>query len=94
MEKFKKGESKSMLEYPKDQNPLHKSMGAKTVNQYFIPFIAGISGFVIFLLSITGIEFILHLTGIIKHFKIGIFELLISTLGFLLQFTYKLFDKK
>ncbi len=60
---------------------------------YFIkPFTAGITGFACFLFLLVLLESVTYLFGINKSINIGIFEVLTSSLGFILQFTFQLIN--
>lgn len=62
-------------------------------NYFLIPFSAGIIGFTSFLFIVMILEYFAYLTGIYNSSKLGITEVMIATLGFVLQFIYKLVHK-
>ena len=60
---------------------------------YFImPFSAGIAGFAYFLFITMFLELTASLVGINNGVNIGITEVMISALGFILQFSYQLIN--
>lgn len=77
---------------------LNKKGSTKNIEQslfynYFImPFTAGIAGFAYFLFLVLFLETVAYLVGINKSISIGITEVLIAVLGFILQFAYQLFN--
>ncbi|HSD63469.1 MAG TPA: hypothetical protein VLB50_06705 [Ignavibacteriaceae bacterium] len=63
------------------------------IYQYFIkPFTAGIAGFAFFLFILMLFDTSTYLVGINKSISIGITEVIIAVIGFVLQFIYHLFN--
>lgn len=62
-------------------------------NYFLIPFYSGISGFATFLFLVIIIDFLVFGTGIFNT-TIGLFEVMIASLGFILRFVYELFRRK
>jgi hypothetical protein len=77
---------------------LHLRGSAEKIDQsifyhYFImPFTAGIAGFACFLFLLMILETAAFFVGINKSISIGMTEVLIAALGFILQFTYQVFN--
>jgi uncharacterized membrane protein len=59
-------------------------------NYFIVPFSAGMSGFANFLFLILLFESIAYLVGTIKSLNLGLHEVYIAVLGFVLQFVYQL----
>ena len=59
-------------------------------NYIIAPFSAGLAGFATFLFLLILMDFIAYLFGITQTMNVGINEVLIASLGFLLQFAYQL----
>lgn len=59
-------------------------------NYFMVPFSAGLAGFASFLFILLLLETGAFILGITKVLSFGINEVLIATLGFILQFTYRL----
>ncbi len=59
-------------------------------NYFLIPFYSGITGFASFLFIVIIFEYFLQITGITDSSGIGITEIMIACLGFVLQFVYSL----
>jgi hypothetical protein len=59
-------------------------------NYFIVPFSAGIYGFAGFLFILIAMDFTMYLVGISSSLEIGLKELSIAAIGFVLQFTYQL----
>jgi hypothetical protein len=58
---------------------------------YFVnPFSAGLFGFAVFFFFIIVFEEFAHVIGFLDHANIGLTEISISTIGFVLQFTFQI----
>ncbi len=59
-------------------------------NYIIVPFSAGLAGFATFLFMLLLIDSAAYIVGITKSLNIGIEEVLIAAIGFVLQFAYQL----
>lgn len=59
-------------------------------NYFVVPFSAGLAGFSTFLFILIMMDASAHLLGITKAWNVGINEVLIAAVGFILQFTFQL----
>jgi len=59
-------------------------------NYFIVPFSAGILGFANFLFMVLLFESIAYLVGIIESLNLGLNEVYIAIMGFVLQFLYHL----
>jgi len=59
-----------------------------TINYLVIPFRAGIFGFLIYFAIIAGTKFFAYFFGLADEFSLGIYDLLLSSIGFLYSFIY------
>ena len=58
------------------------------INFIVIPFRAGIFGFLIYFAIIASTKFIAYFFGLSDEFSLGIYDLLLSSIGFLYSFIY------
>ncbi len=58
-------------------------------NYFMVPFSAGLAGFATFLFILITIDFGAYVLGISEVLNIGINEVLIATVGFVLKFVYE-----
>ncbi len=63
--------------------------GSLFYNYFMVPFSAGLAGFATFLFILLLMDSAAYVFGITKSFNIGIIEVLIAAIGFLLQFVYQ-----
>ncbi len=59
-----------------------------TINYLIIPFRAGIFGFLIYFVIIAATKFFAYFFGLADDFSLGIYDLLLSSIGFLYSFIY------
>ena len=59
-----------------------------TINFIVVPFRAGIFGFLIYFAIIAGTKFFAYFFGLADDFSLGIYDLLLSSIGFLYSFIY------
>lgn len=87
--------SKSGIKRKKGEKEIaEKRMHSDFFNHFLIPFYAGIAGFASFLFIVMILEFVIYLIGISDTLKIGITEIMIAALGFVLQFIYEMLHQK
>ncbi len=70
-----------------------KKVPSVLLNYFLKPFYAGIAGFASFLFVIMIIELLAYSTGISESLNIGITQVMIAALGFVLQFVYEIMSK-
>ena len=63
-------------------------------NYFILPFTAGLTGFAAFLFILIAMDFSVYLVGIGSSLEIGLKEISIAAIGFVLQFTYQLHEKR
>lgn len=63
-------------------------------NYFLMPFFAGIAGFATFLFMVIIFEYAVHLAGIISPLRLDITEVKFASLGFVLQFVYKVLQSR
>ncbi len=59
-------------------------------NYFIMPFSAGLTGFAAFLFILIAMDVSTYMVGISSSLEIGLKELSIAAIGFVLQFTYQL----
>lgn len=77
----------------KSKRTLRGKVPSALLNNFLKPFYAGIAGFASFLFIIMIIELIAYGIGISESLNIGITQVMIAALGFVLQFVYELMGR-